>query len=302
MTEKPEKIKPLPKYNVVDDPRLLQKLCFESDWVMQEKIDGVRSQCGSDEEWTWARNNTHYITVSDTQHGFLAMLPGTWAFDGEMVGNDYYIFDMIDAPESILEDRTFMERHMMLQALIEEIQPNRVHVVPIYTETSTKLMALIELRNAGAEGVVFHYNHGLDRELKGLAVPYKFKFYQTVDCIVMQKSTDGKRVCEIGLFRGQDGLVSIGRVKVEYDQIDRMKGIDPVVEVRYRRVSEGNKLIEPVFQRIRTDKPAYQCTWEQLPKLGMEQVPKQDPPYWFYGSDMDMSEDKFKELFWPSGQ
>ncbi len=296
---------PLPKYNTVRDPRTLQKLCFQSEWVMQEKLDGVRLRCGIHFiDGVWARNNLHYVSVPDAVADFLESLnEREWLFDGELIGREYHIFDMIIAPHGRSMGRTFMERHMMLKAIVDHLGSPRINVVPLATSPSAKLVKILELRGNGAEGVVFHDNpSGLIRpNTDGRRVPMKFKFYQSADCVVIRKSIDGKRVCEIGVFDGVGGLVSVGKVKVEYKDIQRLKGLDPVIEVRYRQLSDARRLIEPVFQRIRTDKLAYNCTMDQLiaPRYASDSnsIPANVNPL-SVGTDMTMTESKFLELFW----
>ena len=287
------RVRPLDKYNVVRDPATLRMLFFDPEWVMQEKVDGERSMCGVDNGEAWARGNTHFDKVTAAQANLLSHLTeGSWSFDGETVGSKYFIFNMLTAPDLRIQDGTFMERHMALTALLEALEIETAIPVPMYASVVDKMMGYLELRGKGAEGVVFHLNQ------RQRSVPYKFKFYQTVDCVVIKKSTDGKRVCEVGVFKGAEGLVSLGRIKVEYDQIDRMTGIDPVVEVRYRKLSDGGRLIEPVFQRIRTDKPPYLCTWDQVVTDDSTTIVQPAIEGGLISEEIEMTDAQFADLFW----
>jgi hypothetical protein len=96
---------------------------------------------------------------------------------------------------------------------------------------------------------------------------WKYKFYQTVDCVVTGFMMDGKEAIELSVLRPDGDLQPIGKAKLDKAQQDGLP-FHSVVEVRHRGLSkpleEGGRLIEPVFQRRRPDKPGYQCDGSEL--------------------------------------
>lgn len=104
---------------------------------------------------------------------------------------------------------------------------------------------------------------------------YKLKEENTVDCIVTGiKEGDGKYLGGIGalivsVYR--DGqCVEIancsGMTDAERDQmlLDEDELVGRVCEVKYQYVGSKGRLRHPRFMRWRPDKPAVECTWEQL--------------------------------------
>jgi hypothetical protein len=83
---------------------------------------------------------------------------------------------------------------------------------------------------------------------------------KTVDCIVTGVRVEGRDNCHVSLIDG-DQLVEVGSCA--------MLGKPPVVvgqvvEVRYLYADTNRRLVQPAFLRVRDDKPAVECTIDQL--------------------------------------
>lgn len=105
---------------------------------------------------------------------------------------------------------------------------------------------------------------------------WKLKPEPTVDCVVIGTKRG------LGKYRGQTGALVVGLWNddgelVEVASISGMtdeergiitrlgdRVIDRVVEVQYQLIGSGGRLIHPRFKRWREDKPADQCTMDQL--------------------------------------
>lgn len=245
----------------VPDTQTLIGLIISDEFAMQEKIDGRRLMVLKSEHGVVGYNKKYEaIDMPGWIYDTMAVLPGhPWVFDGELTDKGYHVFDLVDAPGDRASGRTFDERILMLSALIGSLGQDRLHSVSLWFEPKDKLMELLRLKNEDAEGVVFRPRNSSPFYVSTL---YKYKFYGTVDAIASELLVDGRRTVELELLRDHE-YVSIGRCKVDYDIQEKMKP-NTVVEIRYRKVSEAGRLIEPVFQRIRYDKRAYECTYDQL--------------------------------------
>jgi len=118
---------------------------------------------------------------------------------------------------------------------------------------------------SSSEGWVFK-----QREYEGW---FKLKETKTVDAIVVgcvpgkgkYAGMVGSLVCSV--FQG-DQLVEIANVSGMTDE-QRHEMIyncpcDKVIEIKYQRVESRGRLRHPSFIRFRPDKPARECTMEQL--------------------------------------
>ena len=238
---------------------MAERLIVSPEYAMQEKIDGVRLTVLINEDGIFGYNKRgEQASLAPWLHKELSMLPEQpWTFDGEFTGNAYHIFNLLEAPRGAA-DGPFKERMgkltMIVDHWMEGSKPQRIHVVPAHTDPKDKLRLLVALSVADAEGAVFRPQNE-SSHFQGRI--YKYKFRNTVDAVVLN-TTSGKSSIEMGLYRDNE-LVPIGKCAIH-------SPIQPgtIVEMMYRKVSANNRLVEPVFVRMRTDKPEYQCTWDQL--------------------------------------
>lgn len=249
--------------NAIDEAEA-SRLISSSDWCMQEKKDGKRLLIKKE------ANAVHGINrrglhcglpvpvvqeLMDFEHDFI--------IDGELVGDTYFVFDML-----VCEDRTWMlrpyqERLNALNVLLA--QDSREHVLlleSIYDQLD-KVDRLQEFQKCRAEGVVF----------KLLNAPYqagrpnsggpalKYKFTTTASCVVSGISKT-KRSVKLTLF--EDAYQKqAGNVTIPPNH--QMPSIGDVVEIRYLYAfKESGALYQPVYLGRRDDIPLSECTTKQL--------------------------------------
>ena len=256
----------LPKTNVYKVPSSEELISFitSNSYAMQQKLDGrrmiaVKQQRGGGNVTAYGKDHQLFIPPQHVINS-LQMLPDEpWLLDGELCKDGYHIFDLIEAPKPEVKSKSFDDRYLMLKAMLNVWDATNVYTVPTWYDPKEKFFSLIRLRDMQAEGVVFRPRQ-YSAHFHGAV--YKYKFYNTVDCIVLNKRVEGRRTIEIAVLDNQD-YHYLGNVKCEFDVQDQMT-VDQVVEVRYRKISKSGKLIEPVFVRLRWNKPAYRCTSEQI--------------------------------------
>jgi ATP-dependent DNA ligase len=239
----------------VADSDLMERLIVSPDYVMQEKIDGMRLTVEIDEQGIrgWNKRGAQAI-ISPWLHEELSALPRTpWKFDGEYATGGYYIFDLLDAPIASLGEKPFIERIDILRVMMDTWEVEKVHIVETWITPKEKLKGLLQLALSGKEGAVFRPRKATTNYVGQV---YKYKFRNTVDGVVISK-TENKASVEVGVYRNNE-LVSIGKCPASGVKVG------DVVEVSYRRLSDNHRLIEPVFSRVRDDKLPYSCVWGQL--------------------------------------
>ena len=91
----------------------------------------------------------------------------------------------------------------------------------------------------------------------------KFKFTATADVEVVELRPEGRRSVSMQVYDNDGNPVPVGTVMVTDRMLDVLNPGD-VIEVRYMYRGAQGKLYSPAFLRRRTDKPADQCSVDQL--------------------------------------
>lgn len=243
----------------IADGKLAERLIVSDAYIMQEKVDGQRLAVRIDEDGIRGYNKRgEQVQLHPWLYEEMAMLPEyPWGFDGEYGVGGYHIFDLVDAPRGSLLDKTLDERIQLLGVMIDTWGIiDKIFVVRTWSTPKEKLGGLIQLSISGAEGAVFK-PRAASAGFSGQV--YKYKFRNTVDAVVISNH-DTKASINVGVYK-DNVLTSIGNCSL----LGRTQ-VDPgsVVEISYRVIGAGGHMVEPVFSRVRTDKPAYSCVWDQL--------------------------------------
>lgn len=280
----------------IPSSRVLELL--ESDvYCMQEKLDGRRLILKKDRGVMFLNKRLQTTAGPDWLKSAAEELTGDgWILDGELYQDQYHIFELVQAPDQRVELKAFDQRLSMLQAIVHAWDHPKIHVVQTWFNTKEKFASLLQLRNLGAEGVVFRSRRHR-RTYQGVA--YKFKFYETVDCYVSRKMVDKKQAVACAVVAEpppvqptfDDAITEpttyfIGNCGVP-ERIQRDWPDYQVIEVRHRGLSkplsQGGRMVEPIFIRTRDDKPAYECTADQL-RVRAEPRNSGDTPPWRHDS------------------
>jgi len=267
------------KYATANENRVVDLITSPS-YCMQQKMDGRRLIIAKSGQGITCYNKRYEPAIAPKwMLDAVDLLPdGPWGFDGELVDNEYFIFDMTAMPGSN-KDLPFDERQLALQVTIKGWRHPQIHKLKTWYDPDAKFMQLLYLRHAGAEGVILR-----PRDVNPLFTGqiYKYKFYQSVDAVVTDLKAGGKQAITVAVFH-KGGLCDIGNAKVDYPTQNKMKTYTTVVEIRHRGLSkdieDGGRMIEPVFLRIRDDKPSFTCSSAQLTIRG------EDRTGWIYRHD-----------------
>ncbi len=235
-------------------------MCLRSDmWCAQEKYDGRRMlvRKGQDGALTAANRKGQALACPEPVAQALAGVRGPFTADGELVGDRFHAFDLLESPQGDLRHSSYSERLAMLEHVLGPVSGAAVEVVPTVFGASAKTAFAEALRGANKEGVVFKDLGACWTEGKQASggPALKLKFWETCSCVVLRVNA-GKRSVELGL-----GGRGVGSVTIPPNHDVPQTG--KVVEVRYLYVAAvGGSLYQPVYLGVRDDIDAGECTAE----------------------------------------
>jgi bifunctional non-homologous end joining protein LigD len=240
--------------NAIDED-LANRLIEDDDWMMQEKMDGVRLMNQNAGGTVTGSNRKGLVVAISTLIESRLQEPPCQAFvvDGEAIGDTYWMFDLLEDDELNHRNTSALSRWFLLKAMFGNYDKDysAIRIVDSYLTTGEKRAAFDRLRAAKAEGVVFKRKDSLyvpGRPSSG-GDQLKFKFVQSCTCFV-RAINEGKRSVVLGMENGTE-LVGIGNATIPANLPIPNEG--ELVEVRYLYAYPGGSLYQPVYLGVRTD-------------------------------------------------
>lgn len=241
------------------------RILRSDDFAAQEKHDGIRLTLHATAKKVTAYNRTGgaraFPLAVEREAKKLAQVIGPFLVDGELVGERYHIFDMLELNGQDYRKDTFEHRMFVLlnwfqlaASLVDAISM----VETAFDETS-KIALLEALHSINREGIV----------MKRKSAPYtagrskdwlKFKFVATAS-VVVTKHNDKRSVTMSLLHGGQ--LREVGSLPIPTNK--QIPEVNDIIEVRYRKADPKSlNLIEAVYLTVREDVALADCTSDQL--------------------------------------
>lgn len=249
------------------DKSRLVALCEDDAYYAQFKVDGDRLLMHVEDGNVRAmsRKGLPLAGVRKNITAEFATMKGRWVFDGEHVDNHYLIFDLIEGAGRDFHDTPIGERYTILEHFFEQWQPaDCIELLPLdRTHEEKAKLASFVIAN-GCEGLVFKLCSETSFYRSGRSFDWlKVKFRNQVDAFVRALNVNGHRNMLLAVFR--DGKpVDIGECTALAGDGSHVK-VGDVVTVTYQHMSLAKqRLIQPTFPKIRHDKAAEECLWEQL--------------------------------------
>ena len=228
-------------------------------WCVQEKYDGRRLLLRKSGDGTVTAANRKGLAVAcpDAVAAALAPVPGPLTVDGELVGERFHAFDLLESPGGNRRGLPYSARLTELESGFGAIDCSAFAVAPTVFGASAKKAFVDALRSAGKEGAVFKDLYATWTEGKPASggPALKLKFWETCSCVVLRVNT-GRRSVELAL----DGR-PVGNVTIPPNFPVPEPG--QVVEIRYLYVAGvGGSLYQPVYLGVRDDIDNSECTAE----------------------------------------
>ena len=250
--------------NPIEDDQL-ESLMMGNQWVMQEKMDGVRLMIRR-------KNNTEFIGYSRTGREVAVplnivealSLPDMPDFfiDGELVGDVYYAFDLIEI-HIPLQNENYNLRKSTLNSILNRKPSSSVVCVKDFVRLEDKAKEFERIKHNGGEGVVFKKiaaTYQVSRPSSG-GDYLKFKFYKT--CSATVSTINDRRSVGLGLYNSSGDLIPIGNCTIPINH--RIPEVGFLVEVKYLYARlPSHALYQPSYLGERSDIRIDECVLSQL--------------------------------------
>lgn len=238
----------------------------DPEWWLQQKCDGDRILVRSENGVVTFLNRQGEPKAKAIPPGvqsFFTIPDGLWYFDGELVGDQLWIFDLLI--DSVISTETpYIERYAMLEVLFAkpEWASDAVKLLPTARTAEEKMALTVAVSEGNGEGWMLRHRSmpyvcGPSRSTKLL----KIKRTRTMDVIIGKHHLEGKENAELKLLDPRGKSVPVGRCsligKPDVDTGD-------VVEVKFLYVGANDRLYQPTLLRVRDDKSPEECTIDQL--------------------------------------
>lgn len=254
----------LPMLSTSIDEARVDELLRDDNYILQQKYDGERVQIVVTASGAVLGSNRRGIVrplplvlVRGLQD---AQIPPKTVLDGELVGDSYWCFDLLQFNGQDCTPLPYAGRREHMGAALRNcFSPHIGRVSNSYFLSKAEVFRYLKLANA--EGVIFR-----DRR-----APYtvgrsesclKYKFKESATLLVDGFETD-KRSIFLGGLDDNGVRVTMGKVTIPPNH--PMPTIDSIVEVEYLYASpETHALQQPVYKGVRGDQTTTACLLAQL--------------------------------------
>lgn len=244
----------------------LLKIVDNDDWSFEQKLDGERLMvaCVDGDVVAFNRSgDAKPVPKPLLEWANELDWDGEWLFDGEYIDNSFWAFDMPLTPVDGYEEQSYANRRQVLDGIAETIVSDCFHVLPYQTDPIGKRKLMREVVDINAEGIMAkNLNEHSYRYGQRVGWMLKAKLWASAEAVVSEVSPTGKASVELVMFH-QGTPRGVGSCKVT-DRVLASIQIGDVIEVKYLYATKTHKLYQPSLLRVRTDKPAIECTLDQL--------------------------------------
>jgi len=241
----------------------VHELIANDAWLLEEKKDGVHLM---------AKVTESGDVIGSNRKGLVVALPGpveaslrniaigpsdvmrSMVLDGELIGDVYYVFDMLEVDGDDLREVGAEKRLKRLSAEFINHEGPYVQVLIGYLTTNSKQKAFDGFREGRREGVVFKkkdskYVPGRPNSGGNML---KFKFKGSATCMVLTQNGT-KRSVGVAVLQDNGQLQFIGNVTIPANY--KIPAPGAFVEIEYLYCyPNGGSLFQPVYKGPREDK------------------------------------------------
>lgn len=236
----------------------VNELIYSNNWVFEPKYDGRRLlvNLGHGEILPKSRSGKFMKITHDLWKQLETFASMEMDLDGELVGDNYYVFDVPSIGWLPWRERRRLLEHLALKLP----SGGSIFVTPSAFETLAKKNLLEGLKKSRGEGIVMKRKEAEYQSTRSHDW-LKYKFYKTLEAVVIGLHVDGKENCELGLFDSRGNIIPVGKCSlVGKEPIN----LGDVVEVKYLYASSKDRLVQPTLLSKRTDKGLKDLTLDQL--------------------------------------
>ena len=241
--------------NPIDGARL-EELLRDDTYVGQEKIYGERRVIRKGPEGLEGINRKGLSTSLPPPVAKEAnLIEGYFTIDGELVGNVFYAFDLLELEGTDRRQSGFMVRFRVLEELLRQFglgASGAIRIVPVAQHWRAKQNLLARVRIQGGEGIVFKdwtapYTPGRPAS-GGAQLKYPLRYTATFR---VAKQSDSKRSVALELLNSEGQWVGLGSVGIPVDHAVPEPGT--LCEVKYLHAHKDGALAQPEYLGERGD-------------------------------------------------
>lgn len=233
----------------------------DDNFIFQEKFDGQRRLFEKKEDKIIGINKKGLSVSTLNELDIIFNTTKDFCIDGELIGDKYYLFDILSYNSKDLKDLEYKQR---LEYLKKDKILSQFLVKTAFTKEE-KISLLNEVKQKKGEGVAIKkinskYVPGRPASFRG-ASQLKFKFWESATLEVVSKHKS-KRSVEVGAYNEENNLVKLGFVTIpaNYD----VPNIGDIVEVVYLYAFEGGSIYQSKYKGQRDDQNKKDCSLNQL--------------------------------------
>lgn len=237
--------------------------CIDSSaWIMQEKYDGRRlamSRINSRDETSAINKKGILIDTYQSVVDLIKSVGQDIIVDGEIVGERYYIFDILFYNGKDLRSESAINRWKVLS----EIQALSQNIVPTYFTAKDKREAFERIKSANGEGVVFKQvssTYVAGRPSSG-GMQLKFKFWKT-DTFIVTSHHKTKRSVGVSTVNPDGSLRARGSVTIPPNY--EVPPLNEYAEVVYLYCYREGSLYQTKYKGVRDDQDNSDCLDSKL--------------------------------------
>lgn len=253
----------------------VERLLSDDKVLAQQKLDGNRVLCHIEDGEVLPTNRSGQKTnVSAKVLSGLIHLPQGTVVDGEVVGEVYWLFDVLQVGDRDVTSEAYVERFSILSDELEPGLSEPVRVLESAVTTKQKRGLYERLQASGAEGIVFKRKDAPYAPGRG-NTQLKCKFVSSADVVLVENAGNAYRMQVFDGGKAFDvGKVFSGTTNESRAHLDAAlgRGERLVAEVRYLYATADSQLFQPIFVRVRSDKKEKECVRAQLKNTNRDVV------------------------------
>lgn len=251
-----------------------ERLIMEPDYVLQEKYDGERVLLKRDPTGTYTAGNKKGMVrpacvptmicnaITAALFKLMAGVGSSFVLDGELVGTNYYVFDILELDGKSMVGKPLTLRLAIVEALLPVDKNSPVHIVQTAFGIKEKKALAKKLEKEGREGYVLKNVTALYTPGEMHKDAFKFQF-RTITCCIAGDQTKGKESFEAFVLRPDGSKRNMGSVTCIGKPVPKPGDIIEV-ENLYTHPGPEGKFAQAVFKGVRDDADESDCREDKL--------------------------------------
>lgn len=260
--------------NTLRDESVLEAILNDNVHILQEKHDGERRPVLVEDGVVTAMNKEGVVSALPQNLVDDALsIGGNIRFDGEVIGERYVVFELLEWNGEDLRKKTYKERFAKLKEVFAQYHFSGIEVTNSAETPEEKRALFEELKARNAEGVAIKRAdapYAPSRPASG-GSQLKFKFEEV--CTVRVSSRNNKRSVAVECWEtDSDNPIALGSITIPANY--EIPEVGDIVNVRYLYKYENGSLFQTTYLGGRMDQSTPDRLHQFKHKVVVEPQPK----------------------------